>query len=185
MARPAALCLLAVLLAGAAGCGVRKSPVNGVVTLDGQPVANASVLFMSEDGSVPASGATDAEGKFSLSYAGESGIPHGNYKVLVSKTKLTEGTSPGEEKAGAVDQDYISKVKAEAKRNNPGGPGGKMTPKVVGGKVVMPGQAAAAEKAKEQEKNSELPLKYATAETSGLTATVPAELPVRLELKSK
>ncbi len=59
----AALCILI------AGCGPAKPPsaeVTGTVTYNGAPVTNATVTFYPDSG-VPATGATDAAGKFTLS----------------------------------------------------------------------------------------------------------------------
>ncbi|MDZ7618744.1 MAG: hypothetical protein U1E05_17200, partial [Patescibacteria group bacterium] len=42
------------------------TPVRGVVTLDGQPVAGAAVMFMPNSGGRPAIGVTDKDGGFSL-----------------------------------------------------------------------------------------------------------------------
>ncbi len=55
------------LLIGVAGCS--DSPTiecTGRVLLEGQPVANASVMFVPEDGSHVATGRTDNEGRFCL-----------------------------------------------------------------------------------------------------------------------
>jgi hypothetical protein len=58
--------LLAGLVVGiACSRGPKLVPVSGVVLLDGQPVANAAVLFIPAEGR-PAEGTTDAEGKFTL-----------------------------------------------------------------------------------------------------------------------
>lgn len=71
---------------GAAGCrGSRTSPVNGVVLLDGKPLADASVQFISESDGRTATGQTDQEGKFSMStYEPRDGVLPGSYKVVVS-----------------------------------------------------------------------------------------------------
>lgn len=77
-----------------AGCGPsypETVPVNGVVTLDGQPVEGAAVLLMS---TVPGSGnaargVTNADGTFALTTFKEAdGARPGNYKVIVKKTDL-------------------------------------------------------------------------------------------------
>ena len=58
-----------VCLGLVAGCSgdARVSVVQGTVTLDGKPVADASVTFMPTEGGRPAFGITDASGKFQLS----------------------------------------------------------------------------------------------------------------------
>src|SRR5687767_14557607 len=82
---------LAILLAAAAGCGDRFSPVpvSGVVTLDGKPVEGATVYFYAvgdaADGR-PAHGTTDKDGAFRLSTLGdEDGALPRRYKVVVTK----------------------------------------------------------------------------------------------------
>lgn len=71
------------LLAGCSGSGTVK--VDGVVTLDGKPLANATVTFHSADGKGrTAIGTTDAQGAFTLtSYSADDGIVPGDYKVVV------------------------------------------------------------------------------------------------------
>lgn len=73
-----------------AGCrsGVELLPVSGVVTLDGKPVEQATVLFKPETGPV-AYGQTDAAGRFELSTAGRKGAVPGKHKVSITKTKVT------------------------------------------------------------------------------------------------
>ena len=82
---------LTLLLATAAGCGGKYTPVpvNGVVTLDGKPVEGATVNFYavgdSKDGRV-AHGTTNKEGEFRLSTLGkEDGALPRRYKVVVTK----------------------------------------------------------------------------------------------------
>jgi hypothetical protein len=78
-AMPARVCLL-VLLSGLwilPGCGKSDRPelgeVEGVVTMDGKPLANVIIVFKPEKGR-PATGQTNSEGKYTLSYrAGVSG----------------------------------------------------------------------------------------------------------------
>src|SRR3954454_20259047 len=79
------------------GCGGSKlSPVSGVVSLDGTPVAEAGVTFISEDGKKTFASVTDASGKYTMSVDGKPGLPAGNYKVLVMKQKKMEGdVTPG------------------------------------------------------------------------------------------
>ena len=65
-------------LIGLAGCGksnVDLVPVDGTVTLDGQPVADAGVMFVPKkaEHGLPAAGSTDANGHFALSTANRPG----------------------------------------------------------------------------------------------------------------
>ena len=88
------LCLAAVaafLLAGA-GCGggvARLYKVSGKVTLDGQPVSEATVQFEPIDpagGQKPASGRTGRDGTFSLTTnTSGDGAMAGKYKVAIKK----------------------------------------------------------------------------------------------------
>ena len=73
-----------------AGCrsGVELLPVSGVVTLDGKPVDQATVLFKPESGPV-AYGQTNADGRFELSTAGRKGAVPGKHKVSITKTKVS------------------------------------------------------------------------------------------------
>lgn len=77
------------------GCGGGNMPstvaVTGTVTLDGNPVEGASVNFLSDAGSITASGKTDAGGKFTLKTVIGSqsvdGAILGRHKVAVVKTE--------------------------------------------------------------------------------------------------
>jgi hypothetical protein len=82
---------LTLLLFALAGCGGRYTPVpvSGVVTLDGEPIAGATVFFYvtgdSKDGRL-ATGTTDKEGKFRLSTLGKNdGALPRPYKVVIHK----------------------------------------------------------------------------------------------------
>jgi hypothetical protein len=91
-------------MAASAGCnsGERTVPVEGAVTLDGQPLPEAHVMFYSH-GASPADqefyfGSTDQNGKFVLrsSIDGSEGAPAGKYNVslttAVAKQDATETT---------------------------------------------------------------------------------------------
>jgi hypothetical protein len=66
------------------GCGPSLSPVKGKVTYQGQPVAGATVNFVSPQGRI-ATGVTDAGGQFALSTRGRPGAEVGSYAVSVTK----------------------------------------------------------------------------------------------------
>ncbi len=59
--------LIAACLAGCGGDGLQLVQVNGTVTLDGQPLVGAAVIFH-PDGGRPSVGETDSEGRYSLKY---------------------------------------------------------------------------------------------------------------------
>lgn len=96
-------CLLicSVLLVGCGGGDIPKTvPVTGTVTLDGKPIEGATVNFISDEGSITASGKTDANGKFSLQAIIGSqtatGTVVGSHGVAVVKTESSgqEVTDP-------------------------------------------------------------------------------------------
>jgi hypothetical protein len=84
----AAMTRLACLLFGfmLAGCGgPRLSPVEGVVLLDGKPLADAAVQFVPQSAGRDATGQTDAAGKFVMSTKNpRDGVHPGAYKVVIS-----------------------------------------------------------------------------------------------------
>jgi hypothetical protein len=87
------LCTILTLSAGG-GCGaptVRYTmiPIEGVVTLEGEPLVNADVMFDSEDGP-RGFGTTDDAGRFSVvtrQYG--AGLPAGRYRVFVAGSDQT------------------------------------------------------------------------------------------------
>lgn len=69
-----------------AGCGPRdvRHPVSGIVTLDGAPVAGASVTLMPKGKGRPGIGETDASGRFTMQDGGmHAGLPPGEYDVAI------------------------------------------------------------------------------------------------------
>jgi hypothetical protein len=73
----------------AAGCGSRPIPTKGTVTLDGRPLADASVIFLSQEpGGQDATGYTDADGVFQLTtFRRNDGAMPGLYKITVRYSK--------------------------------------------------------------------------------------------------
>ena len=83
--------VLAACCCGCSGSGidVDLAPVSGVVTMDGQPLENAIVIFSPEKGN-PSSGKTDANGYYELVYVGDSqGAIVGLHKVRITTGKMT------------------------------------------------------------------------------------------------
>jgi hypothetical protein len=83
-------------IATTSGCGGRDLPktvpAEGVVTLDGSPVADATLTFISESNTYHSTGNTNAEGKFSMrAFPEKSGAVPGTYKVEISKS--VQGTA--------------------------------------------------------------------------------------------
>jgi len=79
-------CWLLLPVALLVGCSEQQelAPVTGIVTVDGEPVANAQVLFMSSQHR-PAAGETDANGRYVLStYKNGDGAAIGSHNVTVT-----------------------------------------------------------------------------------------------------
>jgi hypothetical protein len=93
------LALAAVLAAVGCGAGSGPVPVRGVVKLDGQPVANASVVFIPEtSGGREAYGSTDANGAFRLTTTKpDDGALPGKYKVVIQPPAPAGGSTPFDE----------------------------------------------------------------------------------------
>jgi hypothetical protein len=86
--------LVFVLAVPAAGCGSTKLvPVRGAVKLDGRPLANATVLFISQEAEGrDARATTDAEGVFRLStFDPNDGAYPGKYKVVIQSAAEADG----------------------------------------------------------------------------------------------
>lgn len=91
------------LVAGLAGCGSNQDglvPVEGVVTLDGQPLTVGGLTFHPD----PAKGNTtmhqpvgelDASGRYTLTSGGKPGAPPGWYKVLVFSSEQMQDSLRG------------------------------------------------------------------------------------------
>src|SRR5262245_27902196 len=82
--------ILSFLVVSIGGCnrsGLNLAHVEGVVTLDNQPVEDAAVLFLPDDPAMgpPAAGTTDSEGRFTLLTANQPGAAIGQHKVAISK----------------------------------------------------------------------------------------------------
>jgi hypothetical protein len=89
------------------GCGgkYKPVPVEGIVTLDDQPVPGATVLFLPDsEGGRSASAMTDGEGNFQLTtyQEGDGALP-GKYRIMVTKTEAIDAPpapiQPGDEKS--------------------------------------------------------------------------------------
>ena len=85
--------LLAVLAFTFTGCGYRRPAqvkTTGTVTLDGEPVADAALMFIPDSGR-PASGNTNTNGEFQVSsFGGNDGLPAGNYRITATKLVLKD-----------------------------------------------------------------------------------------------
>ena len=87
-------CFFLLLSCGAVlvGCGYRRPvriPTTGTVLLDGEPVAQASLVFLPADGGRPAMAQSDENGQFTVStFGGGDGLPAGKYKLAATKLVL-------------------------------------------------------------------------------------------------
>ena len=95
------------------GCGDPNAPplypVTGTVTLDGQPLAGAGVMFFPREQTRGNAcvGMTDAAGKYTLKpeRTGGSGAPEGVFAVTISKMKDPPATAAGQPAAAETDLD--------------------------------------------------------------------------------
>lgn len=105
MARPASLLSLFVIMMCLNGCGPSGPvviPVSGVITLDGKPVENAAVMFVSASGGRPAAGSTNANGEYKLTtFADDDGCVLGKHRVSITLNRV-EGSGGTNTPEGAV-----------------------------------------------------------------------------------
>jgi hypothetical protein len=95
------------------GCssGVRRPPtyqVTGTVTMKGQPVESATVVFVPAEGAThePATGITDAAGKFKLStFMADDGAQDGEYRIKVSKFDLKKPTKEEQQRYVSLEEE--------------------------------------------------------------------------------
>lgn len=77
--------LMVLLITGCGGADVDLVDVNGTVTLNGEPLVGAGVIFQPVGGGRSSFGRTDEYGRFDLLYVeGKSGALPGEHRVLVS-----------------------------------------------------------------------------------------------------
>ncbi|WDI43742.1 carboxypeptidase-like regulatory domain-containing protein [Bremerella sp. P1] len=74
------------------GCGVDElRPVSGIVTLDGEPLGGADIIFVpQESGYTNASARTNGNGMYELFYINGEGTAPGSYKVVISKSNESQ-----------------------------------------------------------------------------------------------
>ncbi len=98
-----ALSVLLLSLPGCGGSGDRPElgQVSGTITLDKKPLSGVAVVFQ-PDGGRPASGTTDAEGRYELTYIGQTrGTKVGHNRVEIASSE--EGEEDADEPEGDVD----------------------------------------------------------------------------------
>jgi hypothetical protein len=108
---PAAMIMvmLAIMVALETGCGPSRPallPAEGVVTLDGKPLANAALVFQPKAGGRPASGRTDATGRFSMgTFAAKDGVLPGEHTVTIM---AVEDVGPPPEKGSQSETRWVT-----------------------------------------------------------------------------
>jgi len=137
-----ASCALAALIVLMAGCNPEKVPrlgkVTGTVTLEGQPVADARVLFEgAQPGEPPSVGKTDASGNYELYYSrGHKGATIGDHAVYISTYEPATDDNP-QVKKETIPTKYNGKseLKSTVKRGT-----NKMDFQLQAGEIVQPDQ---------------------------------------------
>lgn len=79
---------LTVLVLGGCGGGLALAPVEGLVTLNGAPVADAAVMFAPQPSGPVATGVTDATGRFTLHTTNDLGALIGEHRVTITKQDI-------------------------------------------------------------------------------------------------
>jgi len=102
--------LLLISVYALVGCsgsdGPQVAPVEGTVTWQGKPLADAGVAFTPEKGPV-AIGRTDESGQFSLSTQGRDGAVVGSHRVTI---EAFQPPPPGKEAVSAEGEVLIAPV---------------------------------------------------------------------------
>ena len=91
-----AACLLAFVCLGCAPSGPEIAGVEGVVTMDGEPLPDAMVVFIPESGR-PAGASTDSQGRYELNFTeGRKGAMLGKNRVRISTAADPSETPDGQ-----------------------------------------------------------------------------------------
>jgi hypothetical protein len=154
-----------------AGCGGSNLPsVTGTVTLDGQALDGAVVLFNPDGpGGQVATGVTDSRGNFKMGTIKQGdGVHPGKYKVTITKT--AEAIAPTPYFGDVMAQKFAAKSGDERKA------GGKEVNQAVK-------QMQAEQKASSKQRRP-TPTVYQDPVKTPLTAEVPAQREYKFELKS-
>ena len=110
-----------VLAAAGCGSGPRLYKAGGTVTQNNKPVQDAQVTFLYENENF-ASGFTDVNGKYQLTYMGGLGTPTGKCKVTVTKISARTflGASPQGDKSSPDYKKETEELYAQANGLAPG-----------------------------------------------------------------
>ena len=109
--------LIVLTIAAMLGCGGEngKVTVSGIVKMDGQPLSNATIGFLTESGSSMASAATGADGRF------RTDVAIGKNKVTVSKTDPSSMPAPpaNEESTLSPNDNALAKMRSSINNSVP------------------------------------------------------------------
>ena len=90
---PGLVAMMMLMAALELGCGPSRPallPAEGLVTLDGKPLADAAVVFQPKAGGRPASARTDATGRFKVgTYKPQDGALPGEHTVTIVAVEST------------------------------------------------------------------------------------------------
>ena len=112
----AAACLFIVGCGGGSD-GPDTHPVTGLVTLDGEPVADATVTFSGGTPQTTSFGKSDADGRYTLKTASmQNGTVIGTHRVTVTKTERPDAASDPANNSPGFDETYDP---AAASNNQP------------------------------------------------------------------
>jgi hypothetical protein len=145
--------LVAVSAITAVGCGrgdkLLLADAGGTVTYNGDPLEGATVVFVPDSG-LPATGITDAEGRFTWNTRGDSGAVVGLGKVTITAVEqliVVEGREPTAEELANMSRSLLpekyghpttselsAEVKADEKNEFTYKLSGPTIPKSTGGK---------------------------------------------------
>ena len=91
---------VSIALGGCSGSS-DLSAVTGKVTYKGQPVSGATILFMGDETTRPATAISSSDGSYSLMTLDKKGAAPGQYSVIVTKTEMPaeSGEPPSMEEA--------------------------------------------------------------------------------------
>ena len=100
-------CVALVVISSMIGCrgDDRVATVRGTVTLDGEPIGDASVTFMPKGGGRPAFGITDAEGAYTLTtFEDGDGAMIGHQLVTITAVdeEMNEKAAAAAEELGSL-----------------------------------------------------------------------------------
>jgi hypothetical protein len=110
---PICFVLLAMSIAGCSKTGADVAPVTGRITLDGNPLENADVLFQPSGSKPPSSGRTDAGGRYELVYKrGVMGGTVGSNTVRITISPDVASNPPSIPARYNVESKLTSEVKS-------------------------------------------------------------------------